>query len=199
MAHRRGAGTPPLGEIVLENSAISSKDAQWEWIVSATNHAEDPRDRPLNKRCVAVVNARGSERNDFATIDGKRVVMTASSWIITTSIAPSHVDQIIETRLPLRSPPGYFFWNAAMPSMMVMRQHASYRCVEYSRIFGPTSIAIFTSCSPEAEFLTDGYSHTTATHFDWSTSGVVSFARRSLASTWVYENESQPKHPRARR
>jgi hypothetical protein len=102
MATSAGCTSTPVAEIVLDKNSVRLEGwfhAHGEWIVSATKDIEDPADKPLNQRCIALVNGTGSNRNDFAALDGKRVVVTgyvADYYDI--PIGPSRVDQIIERR-----------------------------------------------------------------------------------------------------
>lgn len=69
-------------EIVLEKHTVRLEgwfSARGEWAVYPTSgdfDSQGPLDKPHNQRCVSVVNATGSDRNDFATLDGKRVIVT---------------------------------------------------------------------------------------------------------------------------
>ena len=72
----------PAAEIVLGKNADRLEgwfSARGEWLVNPTSRDFDsynPLDKPLNQRCVSVVNATGSDRSDFAALDGKCVVVT---------------------------------------------------------------------------------------------------------------------------
>lgn len=107
LAASAGCALTPAGEAVSDEIALDRSSvrlegwfhAQGEWIVSAGKHVEDPADKPLNQRCVSVVNATGSARHDFNALDGKRVAMTGFVMDYEDiPIGPTSVDQIVEKR-----------------------------------------------------------------------------------------------------
>ena len=95
----------PAAEIVLEKNAVRLEGwftARGEWMVTPTSGDFDsysPLDKPFNQRCVSVVNATGSDRNDFAALDGKRVVVTGFVMDYDDlPIGPSTADRLTQKR-----------------------------------------------------------------------------------------------------
>jgi len=97
-------GAPPAPEIVLDKNTVQLEgwfSARGEWMVNTTQAYEsyNPGDKPVNQRCVSLVNATGSDRRDSAALDGKRVVVTGFAMdYYDVPLGPTKMDQIMMRR-----------------------------------------------------------------------------------------------------
>ncbi len=97
------AVAPP--EIVLHKDSVRIEgwfSARGEWMVSPGRGEFDsfnPLEKPMDQRCVSVVNATGSHRSNFAALDGKRVIVTGVVMdYYDLPLGPTYVDRLTQKR-----------------------------------------------------------------------------------------------------
>jgi hypothetical protein len=90
--------------LVLERETVQLEgwfSAKGEWMVNPTKDYQtyNPLGKDEADRCVSVVNGMGSDRSDFAALDGKQVVVTGFAIPYQeVPIGPAQVDRILSKR-----------------------------------------------------------------------------------------------------